>query len=178
MMFKSLFALATFVASASLSAAAPTGPVIDIVYNPMITYPVAGTVWNAGEVHTVTWDTSAIPAGQNNATGTILLGHIENNSENLNIAQPLATGFKIMSGATNITVPLVTDGDDYIVVLFGDSGNASKEFTISNGLPVVSTPSVSTAVPSATSEVPTPSVSAPAEPSATSEVPTSSAFLA
>lgn len=73
-------------------------------------------------------------------------------------AQPLATGFPLIDGAVNITVPGdAATRDDYIVVrtytspfgpmrhalifilntVFGDSGNASPKFTIKNPAPDV-----------------------------------------
>ena len=45
---------------------------------------------------------------------------------------PLAKDFPITAGHTEITVPSVTTRDSYILVLFGDSGNASPMFTINN----------------------------------------------
>lgn len=45
---------------------------------------------------------------------------------------PLATGFPITMGRAEITVPSVTTRNSYILVLFGDSGNASPRFTINN----------------------------------------------
>lgn len=49
-----------------------------------------------------------------------------------NIATPLilAEGFDIRLGRFEITVPWVVQGDDYSLVLFGDSGNWSENFTI------------------------------------------------
>ncbi|KAL5482531.1 hypothetical protein ACEPAI_9125 [Sanghuangporus weigelae] len=107
-----------------------SSPVVNIVYNPMITYPTAGVVWTVGERKTITWKTDEIPEELRNSTGTILLGYNEDNSENLDIAHPLATGFNLTDGQVNVTVPVKSARSDYIVVLFGDSGNASPEFTI------------------------------------------------
>ncbi|KAH8114372.1 hypothetical protein DFH11DRAFT_210849 [Phellopilus nigrolimitatus] len=138
MMFKPFAVAATLLASASLIFAAPaavkTGkPNVNIVYNPTITSPLSGTVWNGGEKQQVTWSVADIPDEEKNSTGTLLIGYLENDSENLNIAQPLATGFKLTDAAVSITVPTVAERTDYIVVLFGDSGNASPQFTIHNG---------------------------------------------
>ncbi|KAL5519926.1 hypothetical protein ACEPAG_1586 [Sanghuangporus baumii] len=107
-----------------------SSPVVNIVYNPMITYPTAGVVWTVGERKTITWKTDEIPDELKNSTGTILLGYNEEDSENLDIAHPLATGFNLSDGQVNVTVPDDPARSDYIVVLFGDSGNASPEFTI------------------------------------------------
>lgn len=63
---------------------------------------------------------------------------------------PLATGFDILLGRFEVTVPDVADGDDYAIVcefncylrylskvliffkVFGDSGNFSPNFTITH----------------------------------------------
>ncbi|PPR07270.1 hypothetical protein CVT26_012430 [Gymnopilus dilepis] len=56
---------------------------------------------------------------------------MENNSENLDIAHPLATGFPLTTGSVKVVLPKnVTARDDYFVVLFGDSGNKSPKFKI------------------------------------------------
>ncbi|OCH86865.1 hypothetical protein OBBRIDRAFT_796737 [Obba rivulosa] len=127
----SLLALA---AAASVSASPatfiPVAPKEDIVFSPHITEPTAGQIWPVGTNQTVTWDTSAIPAEGANQTGLLLLGYQANDSENLDISHPLAAGFPISAGEINITVPNVTMRTDYIVVLFGDSGNVSPQFTI------------------------------------------------
>jgi hypothetical protein len=64
----------------------------------------------------------------------VLLGHLNEDGsggENLDVANPLAQGFKLAAGTVTFPVPKVTPNDNYIVVLFGDSGNASPKFTIS-----------------------------------------------
>ncbi|KAI0822533.1 hypothetical protein BC628DRAFT_1388967 [Trametes gibbosa] len=114
------------VAAAAAVSAAPS----DVV-RPPITSPKAGDVWTAGSTQLITWDTSSIanPTGE---TGLILLGTLKNGDEQLNANSPLALGFPISAGAVNVTVPAVPTGDDYIVALFGDSGNISPTFTITN----------------------------------------------
>jgi len=120
-------------ASLSLASPAPAKISEDIVFDPMITSPKAGDIWFAYSHQTVTWDTSAIPAEEANATGILVLGYEQDDSENLDVDNPLAQDFPLMAGAVNITVPNVVFREDYIVVLFGDSGNASPEFTIIGG---------------------------------------------
>ncbi|KAI0061492.1 hypothetical protein BV25DRAFT_1826628 [Artomyces pyxidatus] len=110
-----------------------------IVVSPHITSPSASTVWNVGDKVTVTWDTSTIPEPKN-FTGSLVLGFETPNSENLDAANPLATGFLLTDGQVDITVPNVPSKTTYIVVLFGDSGNASPEFTITGGSVSPSTP--------------------------------------
>jgi len=139
--FQSVLALSAFALSAFVSAAPmPAGPVMNVVFNPMITSPQASNVWATSSVQTITWQTDMIPVEEQNSTGTILLGWVNATSqdEHLNVAQPLATGFQLMLGTINVTVPVVPTRDDYIVVLFGDSGNASPKFTIKNAAPDLS----------------------------------------
>ncbi|KAI0301171.1 hypothetical protein B0F90DRAFT_1618339, partial [Multifurca ochricompacta] len=100
-----------------------------IVVSPHITNPTRSTVWKVGDKVTVTWDNSTIPP-PGNFTGQLLLGFLTSDSENLDVSNPLATSFPLSSGAVQITVPDVQFRTNYIVVLFGDSGNASPQFTI------------------------------------------------
>ncbi|SJL03147.1 uncharacterized protein ARMOST_06493 [Armillaria ostoyae] len=96
------------------------------VYVPRITSPNAGDTWVSGSTYTVTWDTSDAPAQITNQQGAIFL---RKGSKTQTPA--LASGFSILDGATNVTVPeTATIGDDYVVVLFGDSGNWSGKFSI------------------------------------------------
>ncbi|KZT11949.1 uncharacterized protein LAESUDRAFT_733847 [Laetiporus sulphureus 93-53] len=104
----------------------------DVVISPDITSPTLLTVWTVGSTQTITWDVSKVPQTGANATGLVLLGYSEDKSENLDIQSPLATQFLIGDGQVDITVPNVTTRNDYIVVLFGDSGNASPTFTITS----------------------------------------------
>ncbi|KAA1469741.1 hypothetical protein DENSPDRAFT_640884 [Dentipellis sp. KUC8613] len=102
-----------------------------IVVDPPITSPTASTVWTVGDKVNVTWDASIVPSG--NFTGKLVLGAQTSDSENLQLDNPLADAFDLHSGTVEITVPNVASGTNYIVVLFGDSGNASPQFTISGG---------------------------------------------
>ncbi|PBK99785.1 hypothetical protein ARMGADRAFT_1008282 [Armillaria gallica] len=45
----------------------------------------------------------------------------------------LASGFDILLGQYEVTVPYVAESSEYILVLMGDSGNWSPEFTIRGG---------------------------------------------
>ncbi|KAH9977584.1 hypothetical protein BJV74DRAFT_901563 [Russula compacta] len=101
-----------------------------IVIDPHITSPDAATVWTPGNDELVTWDTSTVPpTGDYN--GTLLLGYQTDNSENLDLEHPLAVGFSLRDGSVRVTCPVVSPANNYIVVLMGDSGNASPQFTIS-----------------------------------------------
>ncbi|KAK0506640.1 hypothetical protein EDD18DRAFT_1124310 [Armillaria luteobubalina] len=98
------------------------------VYVPRITSPNAGDTWVAGSTYTVTWDTSNAPAQITNQQGAIFL---RKGSKTQTPA--LLTGFSILDGAANVTVPeSATIADDYTVVLMGDSGNWSGKFSIAN----------------------------------------------
>ena len=67
------------------------------VFSPKITYPTASTVWNVGEVHNVKWSNAGAPPGFpiNNATGQLLLGFLENGSENLDVGE--LVGYRMSS---------------------------------------------------------------------------------
>ncbi|KAI0663390.1 hypothetical protein C8Q70DRAFT_1050075 [Cubamyces menziesii] len=108
----------TAIVTALVAAAAAVSAAPSIVFSPPITSPKAGDVWPAGTTQ----------------TGLILLGYIEDGSEDehLDIKNPLAVNFPISAGSASVEVPSVTPRDDYVVVLFGDSGNTSPKFTITN----------------------------------------------
>ncbi|THU87093.1 hypothetical protein K435DRAFT_762862 [Dendrothele bispora CBS 962.96] len=95
------------------------------VFVPPVTSPTADAVWAVGSVQTVTWNTTDAPEQITNPIGRIMLrkgGLTTNNT--------LADGFDILLGTINVTVPDVEPGDDYEIVLFGDSGNFSPVFEI------------------------------------------------
>lgn len=141
------------------------------VYNPAVKSPAEGDVWNVGETKTVTWDSSVIPQDGKNHTGLLLLGYVEDGSSNehLDIKNPLAWNFPLEAGQVDVTVPDVPTREDYVVVLFGDSGNTSHKFKISGG-DASATPApsgVDTSVPADASPLPTDaSSSLPSAPSA------------
>lgn len=142
-----LFAIASL---ASLTLSLPLN--LRDVVDPPITSPTAGTAWHVGEKQLVTWSTVGLSSNVTNPAGMLVLGYMYNNSENLMLNSPLATNINYADGQVLITVPNVETREDYIVVLFGDSGNASPEFTIiddssSSSAPA---PSTSSSVQSAT----------------------------
>ncbi|KAI0917120.1 hypothetical protein AcW1_007601 [Taiwanofungus camphoratus] len=101
------------------------------VYIPVITDPHASTVWTIGSRAEVTWDVSSIPSGLTDFTGKIVLGYLDKGTdEHLDLDNPLAEGFNITEGHVEVEVPNVSPSNEYIVVLFGDSGNRSPTFTI------------------------------------------------
>jgi len=95
------------------------------VFVPPILYPRAGAVWKSGETHTVVWDTKNAPVNITNKIGRIML-----RKQDLTTPLILAQNFDILAGKQTVKVPLVVEGDDYNLVLFGDSGNFSPKFTI------------------------------------------------
>ncbi|KAH9848913.1 hypothetical protein C2E23DRAFT_842087 [Lenzites betulinus] len=97
------------------------------VFVPPVLYPHAGTVWVKGQRHNVTWDTTNAPVNITNKIGTILL-----RQGDLTTPLILADGFDILLGRIEVTVPWVLHGSDYSLVLFGDSGNFSPQFTITS----------------------------------------------
>ncbi|KAH9936654.1 uncharacterized protein B0H18DRAFT_868458 [Fomitopsis serialis] len=121
------------------------------VISPPITSPDASTVWNVGETVTVTWDLSALPSDVNvtGVTGKLVLGYDTWNSENLMLDTPLAQKFLLSAGQVSFAVPSVPTRNNYIVDLFGDSGNISPNFTIigtSDASSAASTAAASTSV--------------------------------
>ncbi|KAF4617374.1 hypothetical protein D9613_005680 [Agrocybe pediades] len=102
------------------------------LYSPKITNPTNESLWTVGSDVTVTWDLRDMLKNTTNPKGTILLGYLEDGSdeEHLNIKHPLASGFDIKEGFVTFKCPKVDSRKDYIVVLFGDSGNRSPTFTI------------------------------------------------
>ncbi|KAI0351565.1 hypothetical protein OH77DRAFT_1498514 [Trametes cingulata] len=129
MFMKFAFALALFASLAQLVFAAPAALVASLekrdVFVPPVLYPHAGTVWTKGQRHNVTWDTTNAPVNITNKVGTILL-----RKGDLTTPLVLASGFDIRLGRIEVTVPWVLPDSDYSVVLFGDSGNFSPQFTI------------------------------------------------
>lgn len=119
-------------ATSALAGAAQNAPLeARTVYSPKITYPTAKTQWGAGKKVHVAWDSSNLPSEAKGLKGMIKLGHLDANSEGEHLANTLAKGFKLGEGNVSFTLPKHLDArDDYIVVLFGDSGNASPKFTI------------------------------------------------
>ncbi|KAF7298885.1 hypothetical protein MIND_00836500 [Mycena indigotica] len=117
------------------------------VFNPPILIPNETTAWTAGSVETVTWNATGIPEG---VPGKLQLGFLTSESENLSVI--LAQGFNLTDEKVQITVPNVVTRSNYIIVLFGDSGNRSPEFTIKGS----SSPSSSSASASGKTSTPPP----------------------
>lgn len=110
-----------------------------IVINPHITTPNSGTKWRSGQTVTIKWDTTYTEYGSttpipipDNLQGTIKLGYLENGDEyNEHLFWDLATGFKLNAGSQTVTLPSdLETRTGYIIVLMGNSGNASPKFKI------------------------------------------------
>jgi len=102
------------------------------MYNPKITCPHHKTVWTAGQHVTFTWDTSGIPEDYK-GTGKLILGWLTHDSSNehLQLDEPLHENFLLTDGFCEATLPHdLPTRHSYIVVLMGNSGNASPKFTI------------------------------------------------
>ncbi|KZV84423.1 hypothetical protein EXIGLDRAFT_753845 [Exidia glandulosa HHB12029] len=126
MKFTTSFTTLLSVLTASTVLAAPVQESRRDIWSPHIIYPHEGTVWQLGARHNVTWDTSDAPANISNAALIFLR---KGNTTFSN--DTLASGFDLRAGRTEITVPSdFAPGTDYRVVLFGDSGNWSPQFTI------------------------------------------------
>ncbi|KAF5374134.1 hypothetical protein D9615_008889 [Tricholomella constricta] len=102
------------------------------VYNPRITNPATDTAWAPGSKVTVTWDLHDMPEKISQEKSKVILGWIEPGSmnEHLDLEHPLAEGFSIRQGHASFIVPKVPPRNNYIVVVFGDSGNRSPTFRI------------------------------------------------
>ncbi|KAF8158534.1 hypothetical protein B0H34DRAFT_656811 [Crassisporium funariophilum] len=102
------------------------------LYNPKIKSPTNATVWTMGSDVVVTWDLHDMPEKKTNPKGTLILGHMEEGSddEHMDLEHPLARDFDIAEGSVNFKCPKVDASKQYIVVLFGDSGNRSPAFKI------------------------------------------------
>ncbi|KAJ3842796.1 hypothetical protein EV361DRAFT_789412 [Lentinula raphanica] len=121
------------IAQPKVNARSPTLQTRD-AWSPHITSPDSSTVWDVNNHADITWDTSDAPAELTNGNGTIFLGHLDGTgdpNEHLDLEHPLASYVNLTLGKATIQVPDVPTGK-YIVVVMGNSGNRSPEFTIQN----------------------------------------------
>ncbi|KAK9898955.1 hypothetical protein P389DRAFT_178261 [Cystobasidium minutum MCA 4210] len=105
-----------------------------IVINPHITYPDETAVWHTGQKGVnVTWD---VPPNAEGYKGRLLLGYLLKNDSSGNehlFLNPLADGFNLTDGRVTFDIPCnneIKSRNTYVVVLMGDSGNKSGNFTI------------------------------------------------
>uniref|UniRef100_A0A8H7Y6G6 Yeast cell wall synthesis Kre9/Knh1-like N-terminal domain-containing protein n=1 Tax=Psilocybe cubensis TaxID=181762 RepID=A0A8H7Y6G6_PSICU len=90
------------------------------VFVPVILKPDSRTTWTIGRTAIVSWDTTNAPKSISNGASVYLNGY-----------GTIASGFSLRDGNVTVTVPSVPQGP-YFITLFGDSGNYSPVFTISN----------------------------------------------
>ncbi|KAJ3540118.1 hypothetical protein NM688_g6270 [Phlebia brevispora] len=95
------------------------------VWDPKILSPNSTTTWVSGNTYTVVWDTTDRPKEITSTNGHIILAN-----EGVEYTVLLAWNFDLLDGQVEVTVPPVYTEDGYQIVLFGDSGNLSEEFTI------------------------------------------------
>ncbi|KZV73716.1 hypothetical protein PENSPDRAFT_626973 [Peniophora sp. CONT] len=110
-----------------------TSPISDVVVAPAFIAPTGGESYKIGTNQTASWDTSKIDEEAKDYTGVLYLGYADGDSsdEHLDVAHPLAYGFKLIDGTVNYTVPSnATARPNYFLVLVGDSGNVSPKFSI------------------------------------------------
>ncbi|RUP50187.1 hypothetical protein BC936DRAFT_140040 [Jimgerdemannia flammicorona] len=99
-----------------------------IVYAPKIILPNSDSVWTVGHKELVQWNSTGIPKG---TPGMIMIGYLNPGDINEHLNWTVAKGFDLYESHQSIVVPKdLNPGDNYIIVLFGDSGNASPTFTI------------------------------------------------
>ncbi|KAI0826766.1 hypothetical protein BC628DRAFT_1435773 [Trametes gibbosa] len=141
--------------------------------SPPITNPTAQTVWKTGETQTVTWDVAALNgAPPSNPLADIILGMLTpDGNEHLMVESPLVSSIAILGGNATLTVPAVPSGKNYIVCLFGSSGDISPMFTIV-GTDSSSSAGPSSADPSSTQPLP---ITSQADPSTTDRLTRTSA---
>jgi len=103
------------------------------VYNPRITEPTETTLWKAGTVEVVSWETSDAPSSISN-NGHVVLKPIATGDSRPEL-QHLAGPFDLRTGQISVTLPEDLVSGQYRIILFGDSGNESDEFHIDGVAP-------------------------------------------
>ncbi|KIK62842.1 hypothetical protein GYMLUDRAFT_58091 [Collybiopsis luxurians FD-317 M1] len=118
-------ALAASASPVSLKPAVAAARAMLDVWAPTIISPDASTVWTQGKQYNVTWDTSDAPANISNGASVVL----GNNTQLTD--RVLAQGFDLRQGWVTVTCPSdIFPTNTYSIILFGDSGDQSKQFSI------------------------------------------------
>ncbi|KIK62843.1 hypothetical protein GYMLUDRAFT_164196 [Collybiopsis luxurians FD-317 M1] len=95
------------------------------VWAPTIFTPNASSVWAEGKQYNVTWDTSDAPQNISNAA-SVVLGNNTRLTDRV-----LAANFDLRRGWVTVTCPDdIFPGKNYSIILFGDSGDQSQQFSI------------------------------------------------
>ncbi|KAM0756113.1 hypothetical protein T439DRAFT_320805 [Meredithblackwellia eburnea MCA 4105] len=113
-------------------------PVSLIDYNPKLTYPTQGVVWQAGGQGYITWNgelPSGISQGDVSQTADLVLGYTSDESIglHLDLDNPLGTDIPLYTAPYKFTFTLPSDlptRTTYILSFIGSSGNISPTFTI------------------------------------------------
>jgi len=104
------------------------------VFVPHILTPDEDTVWHAGQMVNVTWDTSDAPSPTHIINEALIVLHIRPFSDAFEPVT-MAANFSLTTGFQEVQVPWsASTNNSYAIVLFGDSGNWSPTFTIINDL--------------------------------------------
>ncbi|KAL5520799.1 hypothetical protein ACEPAF_2802 [Sanghuangporus sanghuang] len=128
-LFAVLLALTTLL---TFGLAAPAANIARDIWSPKVLTPNEEVGWVIGTLANVTWDTSNPPAVISNGSRVQLVkGGIPLASGPGSTSEPLAEDFDLLAGFVEVTVPDIEPGNDYQVVLFGDSGNIGPLFSIS-----------------------------------------------
>ncbi|GJE96400.1 GPI anchored serine-threonine rich family protein [Phanerochaete sordida] len=139
MKFTTLLSALALAAASQLAAAAPApapAPAAALeardIWTPTMTYPAKGTVWESGKTYTVRWETKDAPVNVTGADSGFIL--LRSGDEELPLV--LAHNITLRDGHVQVTAPQVVTGNDYSLVLFGDSGNWGPQFTIKGPIPI------------------------------------------
>ncbi|KAF5388910.1 hypothetical protein D9757_005060 [Collybiopsis confluens] len=98
------------------------------VFSPNITAPTASSVWTLGGQYNVTWITTNAPDNISNGASVVL-----GNNTRLT-SRKLAQGFDLRQGWVTVTCPDdIFPGNAYSIILFGDSGDQSAQFSVVAG---------------------------------------------
>ncbi|KIP06058.1 hypothetical protein PHLGIDRAFT_24778 [Phlebiopsis gigantea 11061_1 CR5-6] len=101
------------------------------IWDPKMTYPTTGTVWTSGQPHTVTWETADAPPS-NTGEGK---AHILLRSGDFKTPAVLVHDMDLRVGQANVVVSDVITGEDFSLILFGDSDNWGDTSTINGPVP-------------------------------------------
>ncbi|TFK71399.1 hypothetical protein BDN72DRAFT_895644 [Pluteus cervinus] len=129
MLFTQIFGLAGFLAVSSASVISAQPQRRD-VWNPRVLYPNSQTTWQPKDFHNVTWSLADEPAQITNPIGFITVQQVGGTET---IPLIIQNNFELTAGRVEVQVPWLFPGQ-YQLILFGDSGNLSENFTIGGTL--------------------------------------------
>ncbi|KAL0570142.1 hypothetical protein V5O48_011820 [Marasmius crinis-equi] len=132
-----------FFATSSVASPLQARKALD-VWSPKILTPNANTVWVVGTTVNVTWDTTDAPVNISNGAAV----QLRKGNGPAPIDDPYlkpVRSFDLRTGWVEVTVPETPAGKDYLIDLFGDSGNWSEEFEIAEAQATIGTNAEETA---------------------------------